>query len=503
MLLLDAALELLNAHSVLLATAGTILGIILGAIPGLNGPVGVAILLPLTYSMEPANGLILLGGIYMGSTFGGSVSSILLNCPGTGEASCTALDGYPMTRKGRAKEALYYSILSSSIGGLAGVLALLFFTPILAKFALKFGPPEMFMLTLAGLTIVGSLSGKSLSKGFYAVVLGLLISMVGVDLTTGGFRFTMGVKELRAGIPLIPLVVGLFAVTEMAILAGAKSQSFIDVELRNISPLAVLKSIFSRTALLIKACLLGVGIGILPGTGGAVSAFVCYGEAKRSSKDPDSFGKGNPEGIIAAESSNNGAVGGALIPLLALGIPGSATAAIMYGALTIHGLIPGPKLLTDNPEIAYVFMCGMLLTVIVMFVSGLTCVGLFAKVLKVGTKYIIPVVLVFSAIGVYSVRNSMFDVGVMVLFGALGLLFRKTGIPAAPILLGHILGPLLERNLTRTITLAGASDHNFLTFILSRPISAALGALFLILVYSNFKKVFKPARQPAHRRNPA
>lgn len=488
MTLIDIILRLLSVDTILLAAAGTFGGIVLGAIPGLNGPIGVAILLPVTFGMDPANGLLMLGGIYMGSTFGGSISAILLNSPGTGEASCTALDGYPLTQQGRAKEALFYSLLSSFAGGLLGVLALLFLTPVLAAFALRFGPPEIFMLGLAGLTIIGSLSGERLSKGFFAVSLGILISLVGTDSNTGQFRFTFNVNELRAGINLIPLVVGFFAISEMILLTRAGSGSFVDAPMRGASLAAVARDILRRGALLLRSALLGIGIGILPGTGGAVAAFVGYGEAKRISRAPETFGKGNPEGIIAAEAANNAAVGGSLIPLLALGIPGSATAAIMYGALTIQGLIPGPKLLTDYREIALIFMSGMLITVFVLLIVGLLSARVFSSILKIRVAYIVPAVIVFSAIGVYSVRNSLLDIVLMLLFGLIGILFKKLAIPPAPILLGMILGTMVELNLGRTLRLAEFADQSLALYLLSRPITAALMALVALLVVSNIRR---------------
>lgn len=494
MTLIDIALRLFSLDTFLLTAAGTFGGIVLGAIPGLNGPIGIAILLPITFGMDPADGLLMLGGIYMGATFGGSVSAILLNCPGTGEASCTALDGYPLTRQGRGKEALFYSIFSSFVGGLFGVAALLFFTPLLAAFALKFGPPEMFMLGFAGLTIVGSLSGKRLDKGFFAVAFGIMVSLIGTDISTGQFRFTFGMKDLRAGVDLIPLVVGFFAIAEMVTLSGLVSGAFVEAPLRDTRFVSVARDVLRRGLLILRTSLLGVGIGVLPGTGGAVSAFVGYGEAKRVSKSPETFGRGNPEGIIAAESANNAAVGGSLIPLLALGIPGSATAAILYGALTIHGLIPGPKLLTDYREVTFIFMSGMMVTVFVMLISGLLSTRLFSRILKIKVGYIIPAVIIFSTIGVYSVRNSLFDIWLMLVFGTIGVLFKKLEIPAAPVLLGSILGPMVERNFRRTLQFADFNDESVIAFLISRPISAVLMFIVLILIYSNFRKFLKRRR---------
>ncbi len=467
---------------------GTLLGIVLGAAPGLNGPIGVALLLPLTYGLDPADGLLMLGGIYMGSTYGGSIASILLNCPGTGEASCTALDGYPMAKQGHPRAALLYSINASTFGGFIGTLALLFLTPVLANIALKFGPPEMLIVAIAGLSIVGGLSGSGLAKAMFAVTFGVLISLVGPDITGGGYNFTFGIRDMRGGIGLIPLVVGFFAVTEM--LSMIKAQEETVTEIQNDEKISLLTSILNMCShwyILIKSTLLGVAIGILPGTGGAVSAFVAYGEAKRSSPEKDKFGQGAMDGIIAPEAANNAAVGGSLVPLLALGIPGSATAAIIYGALTIHSLIPGPNLLKDSAEIAYTFMGGMVVTVFIMFICGVLGVKLFAKVLRVPAIYLISTVLVFTTIGVYSMRNSIFDLVLTFVFGLLGLLFRKISIPPAPILLGSILGPLIIDNLSRCLVIAKAQGSNIFYFMLTRPFSAVLLVALIAIVLSNIK----------------
>lgn len=491
--------QLFNFKTVLLTTFGTLLGIALGAAPGLNGPIGVALLLPLTYGLEPADGLLMLGGIYMGSTYGGSISAILLNCPGTGEASCTALDGYPMARQGRPRAALLFSIIASTFGGLVGVLALIFLTPVLARVALKFGPPEMLTVALAGLSIVGGLSGKRLGRAMFAVAFGVLLSLVGPDVTGGGFRFLFGVREFRGGIPLIPIVVGLFAITEMVMLLAPQSQDILSMGSEKTGVIAMIRETFRYWRSMTWCTLLGLGIGILPGTGGAVAAFVSYGEAKRISGEPEKFGNGAPEGIIGPESANNAAVGGSLVPLLALGIPGSATAAIIYGALTIHNLIPGPSLLKDNAEIAYTFMIGMLFTVVIMFLCGVFGVRLFAAVLKVPQLYLVTSVLVFTTIGVYAVRNSLFDLTLAYVFGALGILFRKLSVPAAPILLGHILGPLVVENLSRCLTLARASDSTLVGYVLMRPISLVLLAVLFLLLYSNFKHLFRRGRIGAEK----
>jgi putative tricarboxylic transport membrane protein len=484
--------------TLLLIMLGVAFGIFVGAMPGLNGAIGVALLMPITYSLSPEKGLLMLGGIYMGATYGGSISAILLNCPGAGEAACTALDGYPLATRGRGKEALYYSILSSSIGSVVGVLTMICFTPLLADVALKFGPPEMFLISVAGLAVVGSLMGKSLSKGFFAVAFGLILSMIGVDSISGNIRLTFGVTDLQAGMNLVPVTVGLFAVAEMLALSTNSSGTIVDAPMKDISVLTALQNVFLRWTVLVKSSIIGTIIGILPGTGGAIGSFIAYGEAKRSSKNQELFGKGNPEGIIAAESANNAAVGGSFVPLLALGIPGSATSAIIFGALTVHGLIPGPKLFVEHAAITYTFMIGMLLTVIMMAVIGVSGVRLFSKVLTLKMKYIIPAVLAFSIIGAFSARNSLFDVGIAIVFGMIGVFFKRNQIPTAPVILGLILGTMTEENMRRCIEIAGAKGLNTFQYIFARPIALVVLLFIVILVYANFKSFFSGRRiEPA------
>lgn len=486
----EIIVSMFNPLTLILILFGVCVGIFVGAMPGLNGPIGVALLLPLTYGLSPENGLLMLGGIYMGTGFGGSVSAILLNCPGAGVAACTALEGYPLALKGRGKEALYYSVLSSSIGGLVGLLAMIFFTPLLVEVALKFGSAEMFLVAVAGLAVVGSILGKSPSRGFFAVALGLLISMVGIDsMAVGKYRLTFGLDSLVPGIPLIPASVGFFAITEMLTLSRNQSQNIVDVPFQEFTVFQALKNIFRKWFVLAKSCLIGTIVGILPGTGGAIASFVSYGEAKRSAKDHKSFGNGNIEGIIAPESSNNAAIGGSFVPMLALGIPGSATSAIMFGALMIHGLQPGPKLFVENAHMAYTFMLGMLLTVICMAIAGILGIPLFSKILKIKTTYIVPTVLVFAMIGAYSARNNVFDVLLAIIFGFVGVFFKKARIPIAPIILGIILGKITEENFRRCLVAAAAEGVNVVNYIFLRPLSIILTVFVAVIIFTNFKSL--------------
>lgn len=486
--ILSALTSIFSPLGILFNAIGVLLGIIFGALPGLNGVVGVALLLPLTYSMAPEYGLIMLSGLYMGATYGGSISAILLNCPGTGEAACTALNGNPMAKKGKAKEALLYSLFASGFGGLFGAIVMLCFTPILAKMALKFGPPELFLVSVMGLAVVGSLMGNSLAKGFFSVAFGLILSIVGMDVTSVNFRFTFNNMYLQSGLSLIPVSVGFFAIAEMLTLLKKKDDNEMSTNtFGEVKASFIAKDISKRWRILLKSSLIGTIIGILPGTGGAIASFISYGEAKRTSREKELFGQGSPDGIIAPESANNAAVGGSFVPLLSLGIPGSATSAIIFGALTVHGMIPGPKLFSEHADTVYALMIGLIVSIALMVIFGLAGTGLFSKVLKVKTKYIVPAVMAFSLLGAYSARNSVFDIAVAIVFGLIGLAFKRASIPVAPAVLGMILGSMAEQNLRQSMVIASAKSINLFSFIVFRPISIVLIILIGLLVFGNMK----------------
>ena len=488
---------LLSLDTVFITLLGAVLGVVFGAIPGLNGSICIAILLPATYGLSSVHSLLLLGAIYMGSSYGGSISGILINVPGSSEAACTAIEGYAMAKKGRGREALYYSILSSVFGGFCGVLVLIFFAPLLAGIALRFGPPEMFLIAVVGLAVVGSLSGTGLMKGCFATLFGVFLSMVGVDSLTGHTRLTFGIAPLSSGIGLIPAIVGFFALAEMVRQCdgAGQNQEGGAVALERIRVMEVVRKLTVKMATLIKSTLIGIWIGILPGTGGAISSFVSYGEAKRNCKEGEvPFGEGNESGIIAAASSNNAAVGGSLIPLLALGIPGSATAAIIYSAILIHGITPGPKLFGETPELAYSFTIGMLFAVLAMGVIGICGVPLFSQILKIKIRYIIPVVIISSLIGAYSARNSVYDVVIAIICGFLGVIFSRCGIPSPPILLGLILGKLIEVNLRNSMLIAGAKGISVFQYMFTRPLSIAVVLLAVLMFIGNFKTTAKSGK---------
>jgi putative tricarboxylic transport membrane protein len=483
---LEILLNILSPHMLFLVASGTLFGVVLGAIPGLSGTIGIALLLPLTFSMEPDAAILTLGGIFMGGMYGGSITAILINVPGDLSATCTAFDGYPLAKTGRAKEALYYSIFSSMFGGLFGCLALILFTPQLANIALKFGPPEMFFTALCGLAVVASLSGKNIFKSFWAVAFGMLISMIGLDGMTGIERLTFGLRDFKSGISVIPVCIGLFCFAEMFQNIGKKVSQKVYFSDQKITKMHVIKDIIKKWKTLIKSSGIGTLIGILPGIGASMAIFLSYGEAKRNSKSPETFGHGNVEGIIAAESANNSLVGGTMVPMLALGIPGSPTAAMIGSSLTIHGMMVGPELFSKSPEVAYTFLYGMLLTVFAMALIGTFGIKYFAYILKAKMEYIVPIVLVFAMFGTYSLNNNSFEVTAAIVLGIFGALFKRLDIPCAPVIIGAVLSPLIELNLRRSMIIARAQGQSLFYYIITRPLCVGLVVLMFVMFYLFF-----------------
>ncbi len=487
---LQILLGILSPGVMLVIFAGVLIGIIVGAIPGLNGAIGISLLLPITFTLEPQIGLLLLGGIYMGGMYGGSITAILLNVPGDVVAAPAAMEGYPLTKQGRSKEALYYSIFSSMFGGVIGVLILIFFTPPLARFALQFGPAEMFFIALSGLVVIGALGGN-IYKSLFAVFFGLFISTIGVDAITASQRFTLGNINLRSGISVVPVVLGLFCLAEMFLNIGKKANEVVTYKEQNITRMTVIKEILRHKMLVFKGSMIGTFVGLLPGVGTTLAVFLSYGEAKRVSKNPELFENGNVEGIIAAESANNATVGSTMVPLLALGVPGSPTTAIIAGALIIHGIILGPSLFVQRPDVAYTFIFGMMMTVVAMTVIGAFGIKYFAYILKIKMEYIVPTVLVFTLFGAYSLRNNVFDILIALVLGVVGAIFKKTGVPLAPIIIGVVLGGLIETNLVRSLTIANARQVSLLQYMLTNPLAIALLAMVCVIFYVVIKMRMK------------
>jgi len=467
---------------------GVVGGIILGAMPGLTATMGVAILLPFTFGMDSTPALVMLIGVYIGGIYGGSIAAILLNTPGTPASAASVLDGYTLTKNGQAARALSISAISSFTGGIISTILLIAFAPILANFALRFNAPEYFALALFGLTIISSISGSNLLKGLLAGTIGLLISTVGLDPINSVPRFTFGVLDLYSGINIIPVLIGLFALsealTQLETVISDKKQVLRSFSLKMLSR----KDLKEITPTAVKSGVIGTMIGSIPGAGADISSFVCYNEAKRASKNPEEFGKGSIKGLSAAESGNNGVTGGALVPLLTLGVPGDAVAAVLLGALVIQGLSPGPLLFTYSPDIVYGIFSSMLVGNIIMLIVGLVGIRFFCKIIEIPRLLMIPVIMFLSIIGAYAINNSMFDIGVAIFFGLLGFTLIKFRVPLSPILIAMILGPMAETNLRKSLLLYEGSW----SFLYDRPIALFFVVLTLFSVYTamrfNMKK---------------
>lgn len=474
---------------------GVLGGVILGALPGLTATMGVAILLPFTFSMDPTPALVMLIGVYIGGIYGGSIAAILLKTPGTPASAATVLDGHTMAIKGLAAKALSIAAVASFIGGLISTIVLIAIAPILADFALRFNAPEYFALALFGLTIIASVSAKNIMKGLLAGTIGLLVSMVGLDPISSVPRFTFGIMDLYSGINIIPVLIGLFAISEGLNQLEKLSNKQQDMPPKFDYKLLSFPDFKKILPTCIKSGLIGTSIGAIPGAGADISAFACYNEAKRVAKNPEEFGNGSMHGLAAAESGNNGVTGGSLVPLLTLGVPGDAVSAVLLGALIVQGLTPGPLLFTQNPEIVYGIFSSMIVANIVMLLIGLLGIRFFCRIIEVPKIIMIPMIIFLSIIGAYAINNSMFDVGIAIVFGLLGFILNKLDIPSSPILLAIILGPMAETNLRKSLIMYEGSW----SFLYDRPIALAFILFAIFSVYSTIK--LKKKQQNAIKKN--
>ncbi|MPY90027.1 MAG: hypothetical protein GEU99_19150 [Luteitalea sp.] len=448
--------------------------LIIGATPGLTVNMAVALAVPLTMHMPLEPSLVLLLALYCSGIFGGSVSAILINAPGTPASAATVLDGYPLAQQGKAGKALKMALAASLAGGLFSVLVLVLISRTVADFALLFGPAERAALLLFALTLVGLLSGHSILKGLIAGSLGLLLSTVGLDPMLAVPRFTFGLLELEDGLSLIPVLVGLFAISEVLLQAETRMRGAIGLDLRQTHDKMLNRlswgEISASARTIVRSSLIGTFIGILPGIGATVASFVGYGEAKRSSRQPQLFGKGSLEGVAASEAANNAVTGATLIPLLALSIPGDSVTAILYGALLIQGVTPGPLLFQTGLGLVYEIYVALIAANLFMAGVGLAFLPLFRHVTRAPARVLFPIVFVLSVVGAWSVRNNAFDLYVMMGFGALGYVLRRVEVPLAPLLIAFILGVPFEQALRQALVSSDGSPAVFL----SRPLSAAL-----------------------------
>ncbi|MCE9682948.1 tripartite tricarboxylate transporter permease [Halomonas alkalisoli] len=482
-MLLEALASLMTFQSFITVLVGVSAGLLIGSLPGLTATMALAVLLPFTFSMPPLQGLMALGAVYMGSIYGGAFTAILINTPGTPSSIATTFDGYPMARQGRAFEALAGATIASVIGGLVGVAFLLLLAPPLARWAVAFGPAEMFWVAMLGLTLVASLSSGSLLKGLLGGCIGMLLSTVGVSPVGGETRFTFGFPPLQGGIELIVALIGLFVIPELLTMAaegrGALRPSG-EFGKREASIGQVAKRIFRRPGNLIRSCLIGQVIAIIPGAGGNVTSLVAYNEARRFSKDPQSFGKGNIDGVVASESSNNVMVAGSMIPLLTLGIPGAPPDAIILGVLMLHGLRPGIDLFTETGVLTNGFILSMGLAALMLLPVGLLGARLIYRVvIKTPYYFMVPCIAMVTIIGTFALRNSLLDVGIMLILGTLGYFLRLIGIHAAPIVLGLILGGIAEQGYVQTMLAAVVDPIPWLRLV-RNPLSQVLAGMVLL-----------------------
>ena len=475
------AYNLVNIHFLVIGVIG---GILVGVIPGLSGSTGIILMLPFLLYMEPAAALIMMSGLFCGSMYGGSISAILISTPGTPSAAATVLDGYPLAKKGLAGKALGVSTIASTAGGVISTLCLIFLAPQLARIALKFGPAEYFALMIFGLTIMASVSASSIAKGLLSGFFGLLIAMVGLNPTLGTERYTFGYTRLLTGFPMMPVLIGLFAISEVL----GQLELFSENKLARVpvtdkigSVLPTWKELKGLWKVILGSSILGTIIGIIPATGGAIASFMAYNEAKRFSKDPDSFGKGNLAGVAAPEAANNATTGGAMVPLITLGIPGDVVTAVMLGALLLIGVQPGPLLFTQTPHIVNALFVGFMMAQFLILGFGLLSIRISPLILKAPLGILFPVILCLCLLGAFSLGNSVYDPALALVFGVIGYFMKKHGFSAASVILGIILGPIAEQELSRALILS----YGDWTVLVRSPLALGFYALAILsVVYS-------------------
>ncbi len=471
----------------LMLFSGVVAGIVFGALPGLTGPMAIALFIPITYSMDVTPALLMLVGIYSGSVYGGSITAILLKIPGDSGNAATCFDGYVMAKNGEAGKALGYSAACSALGGIFSGIILLFLAPPLADLAVTFGPAEYFAMAFMGLCAISSLGGGNQLKSVTACIIGLLMACVGTDEISGVARLTFGSSFLQDGIQFVPAMIGLFAYSEIfdQITHEAKSGELL---VKGASTkLPSFKEMWSYKYLMLKSAIIGTWIGILPGTGATLASFLGYSEAVRSSKHPEKFGTGIPEGVVAPETANNAAVGGSFVPTLALGIPGSGAATLLISALALHGVRTGPMIFIQQTEMTYSIIIGFLITNLIFLALGVFGTRYFGKLLEIPYFLLFPIVIILTVIGSFAIRNNTGDVLLMLVLGVIGyFLIKKAGFPIAPIILGLVLGGLMENNFRRAYLMTRS-----LSGVLFRPIAGTIMLIsfvfLLVPIYKNLK----------------
>lgn len=470
-----AVQQIFAPANLLLLIVGGIAGIVVGCLPGLTATMALALLVPFTFTMSPVSGLIMLGGLYVGAMFGDAIPATLINTPGTPSAIATTFDGYPLAKKGMAQHALVGNAFSSLVGGVVGTICLVALSPPLAELGLKFGPPEYFWMAIFGLTIISTIASDSILKGFTAGGLGLLLSTIGLSPIAGDVRFTFGLPSLQVGLNLMVALIGFFCIPQILEMVEAGTKEYQMVKYQPSK--GVFREVFSflirRPILLLRSSLIGVIVGIIPGAGGNIAALVSYNEAVRWARNPEEYGKGTLEGIAATETANCSVVQGSLIPMLTLGIPGSPAAAVILGALMLHGLQPGRELYTSFGDITYTFILSFFLATVVMFVLTAWGSGLFARMITLPMQHLVPFIAFLSIIGSYAVRNSFVDVALMLILGFVGYLLKKLGLQAGAFVLGLLMGPFAEQGLVQSMLMGQAAGSIF-KVLFARPLSIVL-----------------------------
>lgn len=478
MSLLEVIQGLLTVQNLLTVVLGTLAGIIFGALPGFSAVMAVAVLIPLTFGMEQSTGLILLGGVYCGAIYGGSITAVLLKTPGTDASALTAIDGFELTKQGRGGEALRESAIASWWGGIFSAFCLLFMAPVLSRVGLRFGPPENFMLAVFGLSIIGMVCADELLKGLIAGAFGLLLGTVGVDPIMGSFRYTFGQIGLYNGITLVPALIGMFSIAQLMTMASSKQKSIVLVDTSSIKGGFRFKEMFGYPLVYLRSSLIGTAVGIIPGAGTSIATFIGYNEGKRFCKTPELWGTGLREAVASVEAANNAVTGGSLIPTLTLGIPGNAVTAVLLGGLMMLGLTPGYSLFTEKAHVTYPFILSLFVANTIFLIVGLYMAPKFANVSKIPSYILIPVISCFCTMGAYALNVNMMDVYMMFIFGIIGYVMNRFGFTPAPIILGMILGPIADKALSQTVTLARGT--NVALFILQRPICIVLLLLTVV-----------------------
>ncbi|HWQ61595.1 MAG TPA: tripartite tricarboxylate transporter permease [Negativicutes bacterium] len=475
----------LSGWNLLYCLLGVTIGMLIGVLPGIGPTTGTAVLLPISYSMEPVSAIILLAGIYYGSMYGGTITSVLINVPGEAASVITCLDGYPMAKQGRAGAALGVAGIGSFIGGTISIFGLAFIGPPLAELALNFGPPEFFALMVLGLTMVIGLMGKSTIRGMVSAILGLNLAMIGVDPTSGSLRFTMGIPYLLNGIDFVTVAMGLFGLSE--ILLSAEASNLAEKPAPILSVLPKREEWVPSMKAIGRGSIIGFLIGLIPGTNSVIPAILSYSAEKKLAKDPSRFGNGAIEGVAGPETANNSYCGGALIPLFTLGIPSSPTIAILFGAFIMHGLMPGPHLFVSNPDFVWGIIASMFIGNAILVIMNVPLARYWAKIATVPFELLFPVIVLISVVGAYTINNSLWDVGLMVVFGVMGYFMKKVDLPMAPIVLTFVLGKMMEASLLQSLIMFHGSFMGIFTRPIAGTILAIATCIILFSLYSGIK----------------